>query len=67
MMGAAFLVLFVANNLIGWIGTFYEQLGPTAFWTLHAAIGAIGGVLAWAFSRTFGRVLEPQPSQPVVR
>ena len=67
MMGAAFLVLFVANNLIGWIGTFYEQLGPTAFWTLHAAIGAIGGVLAWGFSRTFGRVLEPQPSQPVVR
>jgi POT family proton-dependent oligopeptide transporter len=67
MMGAAFLVLFVANNLIGWIGTFYEQLGPTAFWTLHAAIGAIGGVLAWAFSRTFGRVLEPQPSPPVAR
>jgi POT family proton-dependent oligopeptide transporter len=67
MMGAAFLVLFVANNLIGWIGTFYEQLGPTAFWTLHAAIGAIGGVLAWGFSRTFGRVLEPQPSPPVAR
>jgi len=67
MMGAAFLVLFVANNLIGYIGTFYEQLGPTAFWTLHAAIGGIGGVLAWAFSRTFGRVLEPQPSPPVAR
>jgi POT family proton-dependent oligopeptide transporter len=64
MMGAAFLVLFVANNLMGWIGTFYEQLGPTAFWTLHAAIGAIGGVLAWGFSRTFGRVLEPSPGGP---
>jgi POT family proton-dependent oligopeptide transporter len=67
MMGGAFLVLFVANNLIGWIGTFYEQLGPTAFWTLHAAIGAIGGVMAWGFSRTFGRILEPQPSPPVAR
>jgi POT family proton-dependent oligopeptide transporter len=61
MMGGAFLVLFVANNLIGWIGTFYERLGPLAFWSLHAAIGATGGVLALAFSRIFGRILEPQP------
>jgi POT family proton-dependent oligopeptide transporter len=67
MMGGAFLVLFVANNLIGWIGTFYEQLGPLAFWALHAAIGAAGGVLALAFSGTFGRVLEPQPSQAATR
>ena len=61
MMGGAFLVLFVANNLIGWIGTFYEQLGPLAFWALHAGIGGVGGVLAFIFSRTFGRILEPQP------
>jgi POT family proton-dependent oligopeptide transporter len=61
MMGGAFLVLFVANNLIGYIGTFYERLGPLAFWALHAGIGGVGGVLAFVFSRTFGRVLEPQP------
>ena len=67
MMGGAFLVLFVANNLIGWIGTFYEQLGPSAFWALHAAIGGVGGVLALVFSRTFGRLLEPQPSQSFTR
>jgi POT family proton-dependent oligopeptide transporter len=60
MMGGAFLVLFVANNLIGWIGTFYEQLGPLAFWALHAAIGATGGVLAFLYSRTAGRILEPR-------
>jgi POT family proton-dependent oligopeptide transporter len=67
MMGGAFLVLFVANNLIGWIGTFYEQLGPLAFWALHATIGGVGGVLAFLFSRTFGRLLEPQPSQSFTR
>jgi POT family proton-dependent oligopeptide transporter len=61
MMGGAFLVLFVANNLIGWIGTFYEQLGPLAFWALHAGIGAVGGILAWLYVRTIGRILEPQP------
>jgi POT family proton-dependent oligopeptide transporter len=61
MMGGAFLVLFVANNLIGLIGTFYERLGPLAFWALHAGIGATGGVLALVFGRTFGRILEPRP------
>jgi proton-dependent oligopeptide transporter, POT family len=61
MMGGAFLVLFVANNLIGWIGTFYEQLGPVAFWALHAGIGAAGGVLAFIYSGSVGRILEPRP------
>jgi POT family proton-dependent oligopeptide transporter len=60
MMGGAFLVLFVANNLIGWIGTFYEQLGPATFWGLHAAIGGAGGVFAFIYSRTAGRLLEPE-------
>ena len=67
MMGASFLVLFVANNLIGWIGTFYEQMTPAAFWTLHAGIGAAGGVLALLFARTFGRILEPGPIGDIAR
>ena len=67
MMGGAFLVLFVANNLLGWIGTFYEQLGPLAFWSLHAAIGGTGGVLAFLYSRTAGRLLEPEPASPSTR
>jgi POT family proton-dependent oligopeptide transporter len=60
MMGSCFLVLFVANNLIGWIGTFYEKMTPTEFWSLHAGIGAAGGVLAILFGRTLGRILEPR-------
>src|SRR5439155_3935671 len=67
MMGGCFLVLFVANNLIGWIGTFYERMTPIAFWSLHAAIGAMGGVLAILFGRTLGRILEPQPIPPIAR
>jgi POT family proton-dependent oligopeptide transporter len=67
MMGAAFLVLFVANNLIGWIGTFYEQLGPLAFWLLHASIGGGGGLLAFLYSRTAGRILEPEPGPTFTR
>lgn len=67
MMGSSFLVLFVGNNLIGWIGTFYEQMTPIAFWSLHAAIGVAGGLLAFIFGRTFGRILEPQPISAATR
>jgi POT family proton-dependent oligopeptide transporter len=61
MMGVAFLTLFVANNLIGRIGTYYEKMTPIHFWALHAAIGAAGGALALAFGRSLGRILEPRP------
>lgn len=67
MMGASFLTLFVANNLIGWVGTFYEKMTPSVFWTLHSAIGAAGGVLALLFARGFGRILEPGPSGAIAR
>lgn len=45
MMGVSFLTLFVGNNLIGRIGTFYEQMTPLAFWAMHAGIGVSGCIL----------------------
>jgi proton-dependent oligopeptide transporter, POT family len=63
MMGIAFLTLFVANNLIGWIGTFYEQMTPLAFWLLHAGIAAAGGILVLLFGPALKRVLAPQETQ----
>jgi POT family proton-dependent oligopeptide transporter len=64
-MGVTFMTLFVGNNVIGWIGGFYERLGPLAFWTLHAAIAAAGGLLVLVFGGALGRVLasggEAQP------
>ena len=35
LMGLTFLTLFIGNNLIGWIGTFYEKMTPLAFWSLR--------------------------------
>jgi proton-dependent oligopeptide transporter, POT family len=61
MMGVCFLTLFVANNLIGRIGTFYEKMTPTGFWALHAAIGAAGGLVMLLCGRRLARILEPQP------
>jgi POT family proton-dependent oligopeptide transporter len=65
MMGVAFLTLFVANNLIGWVGRFYEQLGPTSFWSMHAAIAATGGVLVIVFGRRLTRALHVDDEQPM--
>lgn len=67
MMGVAFLTLFVANNLIGRIGAYYERMTPMTFWALHAGIGACGGLLALLFRRSLGRVLEPQPTTALSR
>jgi proton-dependent oligopeptide transporter, POT family len=59
MMGLVFMSLFVSNNLIGWIGGFYERMSPGAFWAMHAAIAAAGGILVMLFARGLSRVLEP--------
>jgi POT family proton-dependent oligopeptide transporter len=63
MMGICFLVLFVANNLIGWIGTFYERMTPLSFWLLHAAIAAVGAILVLLLGPMLRRILEPRETQ----
>jgi proton-dependent oligopeptide transporter, POT family len=59
LMGLAFMSLFISNNLIGWIGGFYEKMTPAEFWAMHAAIAAGGGLLVGLFGRRLGRVLQP--------
>ena len=63
--GLAFMSLFVANNLIGWIGGFYEAMTPVTFWTMHAAIGATGGMLVMLFGRRLSRTFETSLDEPV--
>ncbi len=58
LMGLAFMSLFISNNLIGWLGGFYEKMGPTRFWTMNAAIAAGGGLLVLLFGRRLGRALH---------
>ena len=56
MLGIAYMSLFVSNNLIGWIGGFYERMTPAAFWALHAAIAAAGGVIVLLLGRSIARL-----------
>ena len=57
LMGCAFLSLFTGNITLGRIGSFYERMTPVQFWGLHAAIAAMGGVLALLLNRPLMRVL----------
>ena len=57
MMGVAFLVLFVAGFSIGWLGAFYERWGPLLFWSVHAAIGAVGGIAVLLFGGALSRAV----------
>ena len=64
LMGVVFLSLFISNNVVGRLGQFYETMGPTAFWTLHTAIAASGGVLAMVLMRPLERILNTSGSAP---
>jgi len=64
LMGFSFMTIFVANIVIGWIGGLYETMSPMAFWTLHAAIGAGGGIAVALFGRSLARVLGGHPGSP---
>src|SRR6476646_647819 len=59
LMGLAFMSLFIANTLVGWIGGFYEKMTAAQFWTMHAAIAIVGGVLVVLFGRHLSRLLHP--------
>ncbi len=59
LMGLVFMSLFISNNLVGWIGGFYEKMTPAEFWAMHAAIAAGGGLLVMLFGRRLSRTLEP--------
>ena len=59
LMGSAFLSLFIGNVTMGWVGSFYAQMTPTAFWALDAAIGFAGGLIVLAIGRPLSRALAP--------
>jgi POT family proton-dependent oligopeptide transporter len=64
LMGLAFMSLFISNDLIGWIGGFYEKMTPAQFWAMHAAIAVCGGLLVVLFGRRLSRTLYRSPQSP---
>jgi POT family proton-dependent oligopeptide transporter len=58
MVSGAYLSLFVSNSVMGWIGSYYERMTPAQFWTLDAAIAAMGAVLVLVLGRRLTRALS---------
>jgi proton-dependent oligopeptide transporter, POT family len=58
LVSGAYLTLFLSNLLIGWIGSLHERMTSAAFWALHAAIAAAGGVIVLVFGRRLRRALR---------
>ena len=48
--------------MMGWVGSFYDEMSPAAFWTLDAAIGFAGALIVLVLNRPLTRALEPQPA-----
>ena len=59
LMGASFLSLFVGSVIMGWVGSFYDQMSPAAFWMVDAAIGFAGALLVLVAGPALKRALEP--------
>lgn len=59
LMGGAYLSLFVGSTLMGWVGSFYDQVGNAAFWTLDALIAFAGALLIFALRKPLQHLLDP--------
>lgn len=60
LMGGAFLSFFAGSVIAGWVGSFYDQMSPAAFWSIDAAIAIVGGIVVLALARPLNRALAPR-------
>ncbi len=63
MLSVYYLSVFIGSIASGWLGRFYERMSGLAFWGLHAAICAAGGVLVLALWRPIWRALAVRGAQ----
>ncbi len=56
-MSSVYLALFVGTVVMGWVGSFYDQMSGAAFWTMDGAISLVGAALTLAVRRPLERAL----------
>ncbi len=59
LMGVAFLSPFVGHTLMGWVGSYFDKMTPSMFWTIDAAIAVAGAAVIFALRNTLRRGLDP--------
>ncbi|MEO7815158.1 MAG: peptide MFS transporter [Sphingomicrobium sp.] len=58
LMGGSFIALFLGTVIMGWVGSFYDQMSPATFWTLDASIAIVGAALIILARRPLERMLR---------
>ena len=51
MVSATYLSFFAGITIMGWVGSFYGEMGKVAFWAVDAAIGFAGALIVWLIQR----------------
>lgn len=59
MMALFKMASAVAYFALGWLGRFYEPLGPPLFWALNGSIALAGFALVALFGKRTARMLQP--------
>lgn len=58
IVGIFYLHLFVANNLVGWVGTRLETMSADRFWLLHAFVVGVSALILLALRGPVKRALR---------
>ena len=61
LMGVAFLSPFAAHVTAGWVGSYFDTMSPSAFWTMDAAIGIAGALVILLLRKPLIRELDGTP------
>ncbi|MBN9587680.1 MAG: MFS transporter [Alphaproteobacteria bacterium] len=64
MIAVYYLQLFLANMLVGYVGSLYDTMTAVNFWLLHVALMAVAGAVLLAVRRFAGDVLAPPYDGP---
>jgi POT family proton-dependent oligopeptide transporter len=57
LVSATYLSFFAGITIMGWVGSFYSEMGRVAFWLLDAAIGFVGALIVWLIQRPLSKRL----------
>lgn len=57
LMSAVYASLFVGTVLMGWVGSFYDQMDPARFWLLDGSFALVGAIATFALRRPINAAL----------
>ncbi|MEO7247014.1 MAG: peptide MFS transporter [Novosphingobium sp.] len=61
LVSGAYVSLFFGSVLMGWVGSFYENMSNATFWALDGAIALAGAALIFAVRPAIRRALMSDP------